>query len=92
MFRDLICATVIAAATLAAQTPKPTCVQCPSTYIPKSELDAYTKKAIKYNITDQQVRSVDVGKSQAGIGMVTRKMVRERAIELANNKQNKQHL
>ncbi len=37
-----------------------------------SELDAYTAKAIKYNIVDQQVRSVDVGKVQVGIGMVTR--------------------
>lgn len=73
MFRNLIGATLIAAATLAAQAPKPTCVQCPGTYIPKSELDAYTARAIQYNLTDEQVRSVDVGKSQVGIGMVTRK-------------------
>jgi len=58
--------------TLMAQSPKPTCKRCQATYIPKNELDAYTAKAIKYNIVDQQVRSVDVGKSQVGIGMVTR--------------------
>ena len=52
--------------------PKPTCQHCSATYIPKSELDAYTAKAIKYNLVDQQVRSVDVGKVQVGIGMVTR--------------------
>src|SRR5690349_14848801 len=57
---------------LLAQSPQPTCKHCSATYIPKSELDAYTAKAIKYNIVDQQVRSVDVGKSQVGIGMVTR--------------------
>ena len=57
---------------LLAQSPQPTCKQCQATYIPKSELDAYTAKAVKYNIVDQQVRSVDVGKSQVGIGMVTR--------------------
>ena len=57
---------------LLAQSPQPTCRQCQATYIPKSELDAYTAKAVKYNIVDQQVRSVDVGKSQVGIGMVTR--------------------
>src|SRR5262245_17715579 len=57
---------------LLAQSPQPTCKHCPATYIPKSELDAYTAKALKYNIVDQQVRSVDVGKSQVGIGMVTR--------------------
>jgi len=35
-------------------------------------LDAYTAKAVKYGIVDQQVRSVDVGKSQVGVAMVTR--------------------
>ena len=57
---------------LFAQTPQPTCRHCQATYIPVSELDAYTAKAIKYNIVDQQVRSVDLGKVQIGIGMVTR--------------------
>jgi len=52
--------------------PQPTCRHCSATYIPKAELDAYTAKAIKYNLVDQQVRSVDLGKSQVGIGMVTR--------------------
>lgn len=52
--------------------PKPTCQHCSATYIPKSELDAYTAKAIKYNLVDQQVRSVDIGRVQVGIGMVTR--------------------
>lgn len=72
MFR-VILATTICAATLAAQAPKPTCVDCPATYIPKSELDAYTERAIKYNLVDEQVRAVDVGHSRVGIGMVTRK-------------------
>jgi len=57
---------------LLAQEPKPTCNHCSATYIPKSELDAYTKRAIENNIVDQQVRSVDLGKAQVGIGMVTR--------------------
>ena len=57
---------------LLAQQPSPTCHHCQATYIPVSELDAYTAKAVKYSIIDQQVRSVDVGKSQVGVGMVTR--------------------
>jgi mannose-6-phosphate isomerase-like protein (cupin superfamily) len=57
---------------LLAQSPQPTCHHCQATYIPVSELDAYTAKAVKYNIVDQQVRSVDLGKTQVGIGMVTR--------------------
>jgi mannose-6-phosphate isomerase-like protein (cupin superfamily) len=62
--------STIGAVTLLAQ--EPTCKKCPATYIPKSEMDAYTAKAIQYSIVDQQVRSVDVGRSQVGIGMVTR--------------------
>jgi mannose-6-phosphate isomerase-like protein (cupin superfamily) len=73
MLRNLVLVTAIAAATLAAQQPKPTCVQCPATYIPKSELDSYTERAIKYNLVDEQVRAVDIGHSIVGIGMVTRK-------------------
>ena len=64
--------TSVAVVALMAQSPQPTCKHCQATYIPKSELDAYTAKAIKYNLVDQQVRSVDIGKSQVGIGMVTR--------------------
>jgi mannose-6-phosphate isomerase-like protein (cupin superfamily) len=63
---------IIAVFPVLAQQPKPTCDHCSATYIPKSELDAYTKRAIENKIVDQQVRSVDIGKSQIGIGMVTR--------------------
>lgn len=59
-------------AALLAQSPQPTCSHCQATWIPAGELDAYTAKAIKYKIVDQQVRSVDIGKAQVGIGMVTR--------------------
>jgi mannose-6-phosphate isomerase-like protein (cupin superfamily) len=54
------------------QKPQPTCNHCPATYVPKSELDAYTQRAVEHKIVDQQVRSIDLGKSQVGIGMVTR--------------------
>jgi len=64
-----IAATAVMFVVLAQQ---PTCRHCDATYIPASELDAYTAKAVKYNLVDQQVRSIDIGKSQVGIGMVTR--------------------
>jgi mannose-6-phosphate isomerase-like protein (cupin superfamily) len=73
MLRNLIFATTIAAARIFAQQPQPTCVQCPGTYIDKSELDAYTARALKYDVVDEQVRAVDMGKSNVGIGIVTRK-------------------
>jgi len=70
----MLLASLAGAGLLAQQGggPKPTCQHCSATYIPKAELDAYTAKAIKYNLVDQQVRSVDIGKVQVGIGMVTR--------------------
>jgi len=57
---------------LQAQQPNPTCNHCQATYIPKSELDAYTQRAIANHLVDQQVRSIDAGKLQVGIGIVTR--------------------
>jgi mannose-6-phosphate isomerase-like protein (cupin superfamily) len=66
--------TPLAVTDLAAQQtdPQPTCKMCPGTYIPVSELDAYTKKAIVEKRIDQQVRDVDIGKAHVGIGMVYR--------------------
>src|SRR3989454_11837067 len=52
--------------------PQPTCNMCPGTYIPLSELEAYTKKAIAEKLIDQQVRDIDIGKAHVGIGMVHR--------------------
>src|SRR5688500_4502756 len=52
--------------------PQPTCKGCPATYIPDEELDAYLKRAMANRIIDQQVRSVDIGKSNVAIGMVHR--------------------
>src|SRR2546426_10953778 len=49
--------------------PQPTCNMCPGTYIPLSELEAYTKKAVAEKLVDQQVRDIDIGKSHIGIGM-----------------------
>src|SRR6202051_1999442 len=52
--------------------PKPTCNHCSAVYVPKSELDAYNQRAIEHKLVDQQVRSVDVGKVQLGIGSIYR--------------------
>jgi len=73
-----IVGTLCAVAALVAQTkinptdPQPTCNMCPGTYIPLSELQAYTKKAVDEKLLDQQVRDIDIGKAHIGIGMVHR--------------------
>jgi mannose-6-phosphate isomerase-like protein (cupin superfamily) len=65
---------VIAVFPLLAQEvePKPTCNHCSAVYVPKSELDGYNQRAIEHKLVDQQVRSVDVGKVQVGIGSIYR--------------------
>jgi mannose-6-phosphate isomerase-like protein (cupin superfamily) len=52
--------------------PQPTCAMCPGTYIPLSELESYTKKAVAESLVDQQVRDIEIGKAHIGIGMVHR--------------------
>jgi mannose-6-phosphate isomerase-like protein (cupin superfamily) len=72
--RVLALSAVIAVFPVLAQDvePKPTCDHCQATYIPKSELDGYNQRAIEHKLVDQQVRSIDVGKVQVGIGSIYR--------------------
>jgi mannose-6-phosphate isomerase-like protein (cupin superfamily) len=73
-WKVLVLSAVIAVFPLLAQDvePKPTCNHCSAVYIPNNELDAYNQRAIEHKLVDQQVRSVDVGKVQVGIGSIYR--------------------
>jgi len=68
----LVVGVAMAQARINPTDPQPTCNMCPGTYIPLSELQAYTKKAVDEKLVDQQVRDVDIGKAHVGIGMVHR--------------------
>ena len=57
---------------LSAQEPKPSCVMCKATYIRASELAAYEAASRANAVIDQQVRSVDVGKTKLQIALVHR--------------------
>ena len=52
--------------------PQPSCYMCPGGYIPLSEIEAYTAKAMAEGLTDQQIRDHDIGKAHVGIGVVYR--------------------
>jgi mannose-6-phosphate isomerase-like protein (cupin superfamily) len=65
-------AALVAQAKINPTDPQPTCKMCPGYYIPATELQAYTQKAIAEKLTDQQVRAVDIGKAHIGIGRVHR--------------------
>ena len=50
----------------------PTCNMCPGTYVPNTEIQAYVKRAIANQLTDQQIRQVDVGKLNIAVAVVHR--------------------
>jgi mannose-6-phosphate isomerase-like protein (cupin superfamily) len=61
------------ASALLAQDSHPSCNKCSGTYITGEEIQAYLKRApADAVVTDQQVRAVDVGKSNVDIGVVYR--------------------
>jgi mannose-6-phosphate isomerase-like protein (cupin superfamily) len=73
-----LAAVLLSTTSFAAQTqnqnpdPQPTCKSCPASYIPNEEIEAYLKRAMADRIIDQQVRAVDIGKSNVAIGLVHR--------------------
>jgi mannose-6-phosphate isomerase-like protein (cupin superfamily) len=50
----------------------PSCTMCPGTYVPNTEIQVYVKRAIANQLTDQQIRQVDIGKANVGIAVVHR--------------------
>ena len=65
-------AFLLASSALWAQDIRPTCNNCPATYIPNEEIQAYLKRAIATKTIDNQVRAVDVGKSNVDVALVYR--------------------
>lgn len=63
-------AGLLSVSVLSAQ--EPTCKNCPGTYVPVSEVQAYVDRAIANNLVDQQIRAVDIGKSNLDVGVVRR--------------------
>jgi mannose-6-phosphate isomerase-like protein (cupin superfamily) len=55
-----------------AQDVRPTCTQCPSSYVANAEIQAYLARAVANGTIDQQIRAVDVGKSHVDVGLVHR--------------------
>lgn len=63
---------ITAFAVFAQPVPTATCKSCPASYISNDEIQAYVKRAAAKKLVDQQVRSVDVGKSGVAVGLVHR--------------------
>ena len=63
---------ITAFAVFAQPVATATCKSCPATYIANDEIQAYVKRAVAKTLIDQQVRSVDIGKSGVAVGVVHR--------------------
>jgi mannose-6-phosphate isomerase-like protein (cupin superfamily) len=59
----------------AQETPRPTCNRCSATYVSDAEIQEYFKRATAA-VVDQQVRALDVGRSNVAIGVVYRGRIR----------------
>ena len=72
--RKTLLGAALALLVLTAQDTKPSCSGCPATYISGDEIQAYLKRvpASANAVSDQQVRAIDVGKSNVDIGVVYR--------------------
>jgi mannose-6-phosphate isomerase-like protein (cupin superfamily) len=66
-------AVAFAIGRLSAQEPTASCKMCPSTYIPASEIAEFTALGrADLSLIDQQMRALDVGKSQVEVALVHR--------------------
>jgi mannose-6-phosphate isomerase-like protein (cupin superfamily) len=59
---------------VAAPDAKPSCSNCPATYVSSTEIQTYLKRAIAAGapVSDQQIREVDIGKANVAVGLVYR--------------------
>jgi mannose-6-phosphate isomerase-like protein (cupin superfamily) len=71
---SVVVAVVVAFAIgrLSAQEGVASCRLCPSTYIPRSEIEEYEALGRATNVIDQQMRALDIGKAQVEIALVHR--------------------
>ncbi len=71
--QNILMGAVIFFAQGAQDKPKPTCNRCSATYIPNEELQEYLKRVPpETGVADQQVRALNVGKTNVDIGIVYR--------------------
>jgi len=84
----LIIGAIICAFTLgrlSAQDVEPSCDMCPATYVPAEEIAEYAFVGRKAGLVDQQVRSVDIGKSKVQVAVAHRGKLDERRGRVAEH-------
>jgi len=62
---------------VSAQNVEPSCPGCPSTYIAAEEIQRYVELGRGSSLVDQQVRSIDIGKSNVQVAVAHRSALDE---------------
>jgi len=71
MHKVMLAVLLALVARMPQDSPKPTCNRCSASYISNDEIQEYFKR-VTTAVADQQVRAVDVGRSNVDIGVVYR--------------------
>ena len=71
MHKVMLAVLLALVAGMPQDSPKPTCNRCSASYISNDEIQEYFKR-VTTAVADQQVRAVDVGRSNVDIGVVYR--------------------
>ena len=69
----------------AQEEPAPSCNRCDAEYVAAEELQLYGEIGREQNLTDQQVRSVDIGRAQVQVAMAYRGALSQRAGSVAEH-------
>ena len=70
---------------LSAQDVQPSCDMCPATYVSAEEIEEYAELGQMSGLVDQQVRSLDVGKTNVQIAVAHRGQLTERRGRVAEH-------
>ena len=70
---------------LSAQDVQPSCDMCPTTYVSAEEIQEYADLGLAAGLVDQQVRSLDIGKSKVQVAVAHRGALAERRGRVAEH-------
>lgn len=70
---------------LTAQEIEPSCLLCAADHVPAAELERYEDIAIATGAIDQQVRSIDIGRSNVQVALARRNALPERRGRVAEH-------
>ena len=81
----VVVSTAFVVGRLSAQDVQPSCDMCPTTYVSAEEIQEYADLGRADGLVDQQVRSLDIGKSKVQVAVAHRGALEERRGRVAEH-------